>query len=241
MSSFDRNKIIEDYYKRFFGDLCGSGIQGAGSRYFHKIIERNWSNSDATKILEVGCGEGEHLAFLSDKTLKNLKSYHMLDIRPTPTKLTDKLTELEASNKFFSANRFHYTQGSVEAIPFPDNFFNRTVSTCLFHHLSDPFTGFRELERVTMPGGEISIGLPCDPGILNRLIKTLITFPKARRLGLTNPKLIYALEHPNHIHGLLSLARYIYSQHRVTTFFHPFKINSWNANLATVIRVKLND
>jgi phosphatidylethanolamine/phosphatidyl-N-methylethanolamine N-methyltransferase len=237
----DRDQIIDDYYKRFFGELCGSGIQGAGSNFFHRIIEKAWAEKSELKILEVGCGEGEHLTFLSNQTLKNLKSYYMLDIRATPKALSVRLNGLEKINEFFNPSLFKYVQGSVESIPFPDNYFDRIISTCLFHHLSNPLDGFKEIERVTKPGGEISIGMPCDPGILNRFIKFLITFPKARRIGLQNPELVYALEHPNHIHGLMSIAKFVFSNHQLKFTFHPFKIRSWNANLAIVIRVKIND
>jgi hypothetical protein len=88
------------------------------------------------------------------------------------------------------------------------------------------------------PGGEIAIGLPTDPGLINRLIKYMFTYRKARKVGICNPKLIYSLEHRNHIGGLIDIALAVYKNDIVTVRYRPFGIKSWNLNLAVLIKVQ---
>lgn len=241
MANLDRDKIISEYYDNYFESLCNDGLQGRGSSYFHKLIENYWENKTSKRVLEVGAGSGEHLPFLNTNTLENIESYSLLDIRPESPNFKDFLKQLEIKNTNFRARKFQWVQGSVEKIPFPDNSVDRVVSTCLFHHIENPLLAFQELRRVVVVGGEIAIGLPTDPGILNRAIKRFMTYPKAKRIGIANPELIYALEHRNHIHGLINIAKAVYAKDEFKVHYKPFEIKSWNLNLAVVLKVKKNE
>jgi ubiquinone/menaquinone biosynthesis C-methylase UbiE len=212
-----------------------------GSIYFHNLIERFWVNKSATKILEVGAGMGEHLPFLKNSTLTGIGSYSLLDIREQPNQFSEFLTLLHEKNPNFLPGKFSWVKGSVETIPLPDNSMDRIVSTCLFAHLDDPLKAFQEVRRVVKAGGEICIGLPTDPGILNRIVKGLVTYPKAQKIGLEFPQLVYALEHRNAIGGLLNMAKVIYRNDKTSVHFRPFGIPSWNLNLAAIVHVKKNE
>ncbi len=50
-------------------------------------------------------------------------------------------------------------QGSALSLPFPDNTFNHAVSIGVLHHTPDCRRGFKELARVTAPGGVIVVFL----------------------------------------------------------------------------------
>lgn len=240
MAHLNRDEIISEYYDKYFESLCNTGVQGRGSSYFHNLIEKYWVNVSPERILEVGAGSGEHLPYLKKLTLNNVETYTLLDIRPESDNFKGFLHELEIRNPNFEPKKFQWIQGSVEEIPFPDNCVDRVVSTCLFHHLENPLQAFQELRRVVVTEGEIAIGLPTDPGILNRAIKRLFTYPKAKKIGIKNPQLIYALEHRNHINGLINIAKAVYIEDDFEVHYKPFGIKSWNLNLAAVIKVKKN-
>jgi hypothetical protein len=95
-----------------------------------------------------------------------------------------------------------------------------------------------EIRRVTKVSGEISIALPTDPGTLNGLVKKLITYPKARRIGIRNPEFIYALEHRNQAKGLVSLINEVFGEDDLNVRYWPSRLRSINLNLAVVVHIK---
>jgi len=46
-------------------------------------------------------------------------------------------------------------EGDVQALSFPDNFFDTSVATFVFCSVPDPVLGLQELRRVVKPGGQI--------------------------------------------------------------------------------------
>jgi ubiquinone/menaquinone biosynthesis C-methylase UbiE len=189
------------------------------------MIEKNWAAKAPTRILEVGAGIGEHFPFVPPEALNNIEEYVALDIRE-PEKGDQKY--LGSAKKILVQRR----TGSVENIPFEDGYFDRVTSTCLFHHLSDPLQAFQEVRRVMKVNGEFSIGFPTDPGIANQIVKNLYTYRKAKKIGIRNPKFIYALEHQNHINSLLVILKEVFSEDSVELKYWPLKIPSQNLNLA---------
>jgi ubiquinone/menaquinone biosynthesis C-methylase UbiE len=220
-----KDLVISDYYDNYFEKLCYAGLQSRGTKTFHKLIERNWVNKTPRRILEVGAGVGEHFPFVPKEVLHKLEEYVALDIRESEL---DDLKYLGENEKILVQRK----TGSVEKIPFEDGYFDRVTSTCLFHHLQDPLEAFQEVRRVLKVNGEFSIGLPTDPGIANQIVKNLYTYRKAKKIGIPNPKFIYALEHQNHINSLLVILKEVFSNDSVKIKYWPLKIPSQNLNLA---------
>jgi len=125
--------------------------------------------------------------------------------------------------------------GNAEEMPFDDDTFDLVVSTCLLAHVKEPEKVLSEIRRVVRGGGQIVIGLPTDPGILNRLVKVIITYPKMRRHGVSNPRLEYAREHINGVGNLIEMAKFLLMEDQLKFRYYPFFVRSWNANLAVVL------
>lgn len=222
-----KTRIIRNYYANYFDKIYYSGFGGKGSKYIHKQLEKVWHKKDFSKVLEVGAGICEHLEFVQPgESLKRI-NYFAVD---------QEIREM----KFLASPNIslHRIQANVEKLPFNDNHFDRVVATCLFLHLDNPLSAYEELRRVTKVGGEISLAYPTDPGILNRFIKRVYTFRKARRLGANDIKLVSALEHQNHIHGLLSIQEFVFDQDLVKNKFLPFRFPSWNFNILVISHIK---
>jgi ubiquinone/menaquinone biosynthesis C-methylase UbiE len=196
----------------------------------HKQIEKYWIKTNPSKILEVGVGDGSHFKYakFGEKLTVKLTA---LDMR-LPKKAFSKL---KLGDRKLSIN---WVTGSVEKIPLEDNLFDRVISTCLLHHVDDPYAAMLEMRRVTRISGEISIGLPTDPGILNRFIKKIYTYKKAKRLGVENPAFIYSLDHQNHIFGLVEIAKHVFRNDELRIRYLPFRLMSSNLNLLVIISVK---
>jgi hypothetical protein len=95
------------------------------------------------------------------------------------------------------------------------------------------------MRRVVTVGGQIVIGLPTDPGIINRLVKLLITYPKMKRTGVLNPRLTYAREHINPIGNLIALIKNAFSSDEVKLHFFPLRLQSWNFNLVVIVNCSI--
>jgi SAM-dependent methyltransferase len=237
VDNLDRDKLISKYYQTHFEVLYNAAGILNGMTYFHSHIEKYWSKP-AKKILEVGAGNGEHLQHLANTTLDNLVSYDLLDIRSKPKNFEQFLGKLRIPDNLRNPNLINYIEGSVQDIPAGSENYDRIVSTCLFHHIENPLLAFQELRRVLAPGGEIAIGLPTDPGLFNRFAKYFFTYRNAKKIGITDPRFMNALEHRNHIGGLIDMARAVYKNDIVKIYYRPFFIKSWNLNLMVVIKVE---
>jgi len=215
-----RNNLLDQYYREVYRPLLfGGGIQGCGISLFEKAVERHWQRSNPTRILELGAGSGEHMPFVA---ASGWGLYVALDLAPNRAVVPDHHR---------NRGRVAVVQGDAQELPFGDESFDRVVSTCLLHHVVDPMAVLMEVRRVMQPGAEFSVVLPTDPGMANRLVKVLSTYPRVRRLSDLDPRLVYALEHRNHIGGLISLIKYVFARDVLRIRFGPTRLPSWNANL----------
>lgn len=230
------NSNQDDYYSKTYKKLQRSGLQGWGNSLIDKLIEKRVNRFEGMKILELGASSGEHLLFVSSEP--TWESYTCLDVRPG---VSDPLLFQSLSRTENPLLRnVSFVQGNVEKLPFENESFDLIVSTCLLAHVRDPDLVLKEIRRVVKKGGQVVIGLPADPGILNRAVKQLVTYPKMRRIGIREPKLEYAREHINGIGNLIELIKYQFAQDYLNLSYYPFRVRSWNLNLAIVVECKLN-
>jgi len=190
-------------------------------RVLHRLLEAGESSVPRTRVLEVGANRGEHLAHVRHAW----DEYVMLD-------LEDRWTGSGAR----AGVRF--VVGDAHELPFPDGHFDRTIMTCVLHHLYDPEAAIAELRRVTRAGGRISILLPTDPGLAYRALRALTSGRRARREDRgAEQRLSHAREHRNHFAALLTMARAAFSADTVEERYFPLPLRTWNLNLVTVLRV----
>jgi ubiquinone/menaquinone biosynthesis C-methylase UbiE len=115
------------------------------------------------QVLDLGCGTGT-LALL----IKQRDPYiHItgIDADPTVLRLARGKSELEDFG-------IQFDQGHSTELPYPDNHFDRVLSTLFFHHLrtEDKRQTLKEVNRVLKPGGELHVADWGKPtGMLMRL------------------------------------------------------------------------
>jgi ubiquinone/menaquinone biosynthesis C-methylase UbiE len=227
-----RNGILDYYYQEVYKKyLFSKSLQSSGIAFFEKSVEKYWTLSSEALggVLELGSGQGEHLPYVHQIPQNE---YVCLDLRDFVE--TEALESLDKNFK----DVLKFIVGNAENIPFEDSRFDRTFSTCLLHHCSDPLQVLMEARRVTKPGGELAFALPTDPGLLNQLVKRIVSARRMRKFTTISPWLIYSLEHQNHISGLLELIKLVFKDDDLKLHYTPFKIRSWNFNLACVVHVK---
>lgn len=222
--------MLKEYYEKYFKSLCNTGINSKGSRSFHKQINKLTHKKQNAVVVEIGAGEGEHLIYCGSNTLHSAQKYLMVDTRNVWTKAKENLTSAG-----IPIDKIEYIQASVEDLPIRDCSVDTIIVTCLLHHIVYPEKALDELVRILRPGGQLIVGMPTDSGILNFLVKKLFTFRRARKLGISNIELIYALEHRNQIQGLINILRSVLLKGKLSTKYWPTFLPSTNLNLAVFI------
>ncbi len=227
------NDIVENYHRTYYEKVHGAGSTGAANNALHRHLEGAHSGNDHfPRVLELGAGTCQHFpyvehgfdVFLATDLLRpdDLKGWPEVEAGTIPTE----------PGKYFATVDAH-------TLPYEDGAFDRLVATCLLLHLSDPYAALAEWRRVVRPGGALDILLPCDPGLAVRTFRRVFTQRRAARLGCDHFALVNVLEHRNHAHGMLELAKHIFADDELKLSWRPFPlVASWNLNTHVVLRVR---
>jgi SAM-dependent methyltransferase len=96
------------------------------------------------RALDVGCGPGALTAVLVER----LGAGSVSAIDPSEsfvTALGERLPGVDVR------------RGVAEALPWPDDCFDRTAAQLVVHFMTDPVAGLAEMARVTRPGGAVGV------------------------------------------------------------------------------------
>jgi phosphatidylethanolamine/phosphatidyl-N-methylethanolamine N-methyltransferase len=121
-----------------------------------------------------------------------------------------------------------------------DQSIDRLITMCLLHHLAEPDGALRRWRAVVRPGGQLSVFLPCDPGMVWRTGRRLTTIRRARASGYSESQARYlnAIDHRNHFGSLIAMVRWIFADDQVDITWHPVPfIRSWNAMLFVTVQI----
>lgn len=174
--------------ERETGDLYGFIWSLMSDEVFEKFSDDHWNkfrNSglpagflEGKVCLDAGCGSGRAVrSILKDGASK----VHAIDVGEQCVAST------RLRNRSWQA-RLEVRQGSVLALPYPDDYFDFVHCDGVLHHTSAPYEGFRELVRVAKPGAAIMFGLYGAGGLLNfciysaRLLRRVVPRPFAERV-----------------------------------------------------------
>jgi phosphatidylethanolamine/phosphatidyl-N-methylethanolamine N-methyltransferase len=219
--SKQRDFFENDYERMFYS----GGLSGWLTHFIHRALERNFSlNSFFPRTLEVGGGQGRHVKYVRH----TFEEYCLLDMRELP--LVSYADDLRVKG------RLHFVTGKAEKLPFHAESYDRIIMMCLLHHVEDVEQSLGEARRVCKPGGQISIYLPCDPGIIYRFIRklTLLTNSHSHTIDY---ELVNAREHRGHIFAIHRLIQEVYKLDTVSESRWPFSLFPLDFNIFSVIHV----
>lgn len=192
----------------------------------HRLVEKPFGQEVRfERVLEVGCGSGEHLRFVRHA----VGEYVLSD-------LNESLLEL-ARAQHGKRRDVIFRVLDARRLPYPDGSFDRLISVYNLEHLTDPHLVLKEWARVVRPDGVLSLAVPTEGGLawsLGRYFSTRRTF---RKLGL-NYDYIVAREHVNTCYRLRAFIRYYFPDRDECWF--PTRMPSTHTNLvfACTIRIR---
>ena len=136
------------------------------SRFKRRLIEQADIREDH-QVLDLGCGTGT-LTILIKKTHPNAKVVG-LDGDP-------KILNLARAKAARAEVELIFNNGMAFELPYPDDSFDRVLSSLVFHHLTrnDKARTLQEVFRVLQPGGELHIA---DWGKPQNLLMRVASLP----------------------------------------------------------------
>ncbi len=123
-----------------------TGFMGKGSARFYRDLIRELDVRDGDAVLDVGCGTGSVLSFISRS--KKIAGYG-LDVSENMIALARE------KNPGFS-----FVTGDSAALPYKDGSMDIVMACMAYHHFPDQAKFRREAMRVLKPGGSLYL---CDP------------------------------------------------------------------------------
>ena len=228
MTSNSYDDEIDHYYENYYAKVHSSGTLGFANKIMHSRLERK-RNKSFPKVLELGCGNFEHFPFVKH----NYLSYLATDIRVPSNLLIKKFQEYGAENTFKVENATN--------LSFMEHTFDRVLAGCLIVHLTDIGKALSEWQRVTKSDGVIDFVIPCDPGILLRVFRRLVSVPHARKFGVKR-EIYEAVNAYEHVSSFPRTWKIIQSQiepnRQVKIRYFPFPfLKSWNFNAFAIVSI----
>jgi SAM-dependent methyltransferase len=211
---------VDLFYQKYYAAILFGGNVGSWFiKKTHETMESQLKGMHFTTVLEIGGGNGEHLGFVKHSYDK----YYLTDlIKPKANKNLKKII---------------YEVQNAEFLTYPNEKFDRVISTCLLHHVSNPEKVLSEMLRVVKTNGVITVFLSCDPGLAVRSLRSITTARYAKQMGFDGFKLLNARDHRNHVGSLIQLIVFVFRNEKVKIKYFPFLLKSWNANGFIIVNI----
>jgi len=149
-------KIANTADRIFFSFSLEEVFYGMGEEYYESIVELA-SIKEGYKVLDIGCGTGT-LVIYEKRRVKDKGYVAGIDV-------SSKILKL--SKKKIAKEDIDLKIGSIEKIPYEDDFFDVITCSMVTHHLSseEKKKGFSEVYRALKPRGHfllVDIGKPTN-------------------------------------------------------------------------------
>lgn len=151
MTPEDRDPLLVGMYRSHPFPGHQDKLQFAGKRMQLRLYACGVQPEDYTdsRVLDAGCGTGEYTCWFASQGAEAVG----LDLS------TESLEQARRYADEYNLDAARFVEGSVLDLPFGSESFDLVYCTGVLHHTPAPFRGFRELYRVTRPGGKVLVSL----------------------------------------------------------------------------------
>ncbi len=146
MQEIEQKKKVEEFFDGFAKERKSVLSAPATKHIYSDLIARiakkvNLNSND--RILDAGCGSGEHLLLLENMGFTNLFGFD----------LSEEMVRI-ARKKCGHAK---IEKGDTEKLDYPSDFFDAIIAISLLMYLPDPKKGLMELKRVLKNDGKLIV------------------------------------------------------------------------------------
>lgn len=164
-----------EYARRFHeGSTANRDLYALSQSLVEKSAHRHLADANANrrKILEIGGGGGEHIAFE-----KRVDPDHYVVI------------DLEESFLDMIKKRHDVTVMAADgqSLPFRDGSFSAVISTSVFEHVTHLERMLLEIKRVLSPDGDLLVVVPTNGSLIVEAYKFFISYPFMFLNGVRRP------------------------------------------------------
>jgi ubiquinone/menaquinone biosynthesis C-methylase UbiE len=159
--------------------------------YEGPLLRKMAGRFDGARVLEVGCGRGVGLQILLEQF--GAGQVYGVDLDPLQVR--------RAQRRFAGDGRVVLASGSVDSLPFPNEYFDAIFDFGILHHVVNWQAGVAEIQRVLKPSG-LFLFEEVTRDALNRWIyRTFLDHPTENRF--TEAAFLAELS----VHGIEPLGR----------------------------------
>lgn len=144
MQELEQKKKVEEFFDGFAEERTSILSAPAAKHIYSALLSRITKKaglSPKDRILDAGCGSGEHLFLLESMGFTNLYGFD----------LSEEMVKI-AREKCGHAK---IEKGDTEKLNYPSDFFDAIIAISLLMYLPDPEKGLMELKRVLKSGGKL--------------------------------------------------------------------------------------
>lgn len=222
-------------YKEDYDNIVNSGSRLSRWVYkkSHSTLEEFTIGKSFSSVLELGAQSDQHRKFVSHE----YDSYIVSDINIEILSQGSEVIELDKSpGEQNEAKKVVFQKIDAARIPYPDDYFDRVIATCLIAHMNEPADAMYEWRRVIRSGGQIDFYVALEPGMLLRFARS-ITHKRVKRNSKYRYDLLEYSQHKNHFPAIREFINFVFSQDEISRKFFPLKFPSWNLNLWVIYSV----
>ena len=106
----------------------------------------HWQIAPEEELLDIGCGGGATLKRMGEK----ITTGHLTGVDYSPVSVK---TSLKTNRQDVESGKMKVLEGSVEALPFADDGFDKIITVESFYFWPDPQENLKEVRRVLKAGG----------------------------------------------------------------------------------------
>lgn len=216
------DQFTKFYTGKNYNQHMYTGLIGYFMRLCHRSMELDVNKKN--KILEIGPGTHSHVDYLKHE----FDEYYILE----------KIDELEEIYK--NKKNVKYFKYDGNKLPFENEYFDRIIISHCLEHILDPEPFLIEMFSKLKKGGNLTIGLPTDPGVLWRIGKFISANFLIKKSYDYEKNDYYYFTAKDHVNSIFSLIPIIKKNFKIINFqkYEPFKIPLIDLNLFYIIDIK---
>jgi len=182
----DRKRTNQNFKKNSFESFFFSEGKRARINFSKTEIEKTIAQLPAgAVVLELGCGAGEHTAFMAK--LRN--DIHLVAIDISPKSVLETRERIKTDQKVKS--KLSFLIADAEALPFKNKSIDCVMAVMFYHHVANPQKSVKEIKRIMSLRGIALIVDMISNNPLNTLPRKIFPyFPNSIKKKLSNDYLL---------------------------------------------------